>query len=112
MSGPEYASVGVKARVRSAAGRSAREVGIAARVRLEAFLHPVTGGEGGLGWAPGRRPHRSDLVALLGGVEGIEHVESLGLQVDEPASGAASLALTSAGVVELVAAPADGETIE
>ncbi|HOW46966.1 MAG TPA: putative baseplate assembly protein [Rubrivivax sp.] len=83
--GPAYAAVSVSARVQCAPGESAYAVAGACRQRLQQFLHPLHGGASGGGWAPGVRPHRSDLVALLGAVDGVQHVDALQLRVDEPA---------------------------
>jgi hypothetical protein len=44
---------------------------------VERFLHPLTGGPDGQGWAFGRRPHHSDLSALLEKVGGVDHIRSL-----------------------------------
>jgi hypothetical protein len=45
--------------------------------RLAAFLHPLTGGLDGAGWAFGRKPYRSDLYALLEATPGVDHVQLL-----------------------------------
>ncbi|HEX2094585.1 MAG TPA: hypothetical protein VHG28_19425, partial [Longimicrobiaceae bacterium] len=45
--------------------------------RLAAFLHPLTGGPRGTGWPLGRRPHRSDLYAVVEAVPGVDHVRRL-----------------------------------
>lgn len=45
--------------------------------RLEEFLHPLTGSQGGTGWSFGELPCISDFYALLEGVEGVDHVERL-----------------------------------
>ncbi|MBS1699626.1 MAG: baseplate J/gp47 family protein, partial [Actinobacteria bacterium] len=83
--GPAYAAVSVTARMQCAPGESAHAVAGACRQRLQQFLHPLHGGASGGGWAPGVRPHRSDLVALLGAVDGVLHVDALQMRVDEPA---------------------------
>ena len=46
---------------------------------IGAYLHPLTGGDDGTGWPFGVLPCRSDLYALLEGVEGVDHVASLDL---------------------------------
>lgn len=43
--------------------------------RLIQFLHPLTGGPSGRGWAFGREPQESDIYALLESVEGIDFVK-------------------------------------
>ena len=47
--------------------------------RLEAFLHPLTGGSGD-GWRFGRYPQASDLYAVIQAIAGIDHVDSLVIQ--------------------------------
>jgi hypothetical protein len=56
---------------------AADALGARIRAALERFLHPLSGGPQGEGWAFGRKPHRSDLFALVEAVEGVDHVESL-----------------------------------
>ncbi|BAY29280.1 hypothetical protein NIES2107_11210 [Nostoc carneum NIES-2107] len=45
--------------------------------RLEEFLHPLTGGKQGQGWAFGRQPQMSDLYAVIEGVPGVDHIHEL-----------------------------------
>ncbi|MFC4360598.1 baseplate J/gp47 family protein [Halobium salinum] len=45
--------------------------------RLESFLHPLTGGPDGSGWAFGDLPCLSDFYALLERVEGVDRVSRL-----------------------------------
>ena len=58
-------------------GASAVEQAI--QQRLAVFLHPLTGGLDGAGWDFGRRPHRSDLYALIEAVPGVDHIRSLSI---------------------------------
>jgi predicted phage baseplate assembly protein len=99
--GPAYAAVSVEARIACADATAARGVAAACRQRLAAFLHPAHGAADTRGWAPGRRPHRSDLLAALGAVEGVDHVISLTLRIDEPADAAREAALVCAGALEV-----------
>jgi predicted phage baseplate assembly protein len=103
--GPDYAGVSVQARVATASGWSIQEVGNASRKRLMAFLHPVDGGDAGMGWAPGQRPHRSDLVAVAGAVDGVDHVVELRWSLDESGLDAdrRALAFVCAGTIEVTA---------
>lgn len=75
--GPEWVAVSVSAEVAPAPGASASEVHAVVLRRLAAFLHPLTGGVDGRGWPFGRKPHRSDLFALLEAAPGVDHVRSL-----------------------------------
>jgi predicted phage baseplate assembly protein len=49
------------------------------RVRsgLAAFLEPLSGGHDGSGWAFAAQPRRSQLIAIVEGVDGVDHVRSL-----------------------------------
>lgn len=101
--GPQYVPVALAARVAAVPGGSAHDVAAACRRRLWAYLHPVNGGERGGGWAPGARPHRSDLVALLGGVDGVDHVVDLRWAAEDAELEPAAQALVCAGAVEVSA---------
>ncbi|MDZ8105293.1 MAG: putative baseplate assembly protein [Nostoc sp. DedQUE12a] len=45
--------------------------------RLQEFLHPLTGGKQGQGWAFGRQPQMSDLYAVIERVPGVDHIHEL-----------------------------------
>jgi len=75
--GPEWVEVSVTAEVVPLTFEGAGEARAALAARLAAFLHPVTGGPGGAGWAFGRRPLRSDLYALVEATPGVDHVRRL-----------------------------------
>ena len=77
VAGPEWIAVTVQTTVVVASAGDADAAGDQARTALERYLHPLTGGPGGRGWAFGRRPHGSDLSALLEGLSGVDHVRSL-----------------------------------
>ena len=49
--------------------------------RLEAFLHPLTGGSGD-GWRFGRYPQKSDFYALIQSISGVDHVDLLEINPD------------------------------
>lgn len=44
---------------------------------LTYFLHPLTGGPDGQGWAFGRYPHASDLYRVLEAIPNVDHVQQL-----------------------------------
>jgi hypothetical protein len=98
--GPRYLPVSVGVTVAVGKHRSGHEVAAECRRRIERFLHPLTGGGEGAGWAPGERPHRSDLFALLDQVEGVEAVHGLRLLVGAESAGPAPT-LVAAGRVEV-----------
>jgi len=82
--GPTYSWVSVAVQVVPASGSPADGVAAQCRQRIAEFLHPLTGGPDGRGWAPGRRPHRSDIYGLLDTVDGVDFVRGLSLSIDLP----------------------------
>jgi hypothetical protein len=56
---------------------------------LDTFLDPLQGGSDGAGWSLGRNVYRSEVMALLDAIDGVDHVLSLALVADggEPACG-------------------------
>jgi hypothetical protein len=79
--GPGWLRVSVTAEVVPRSLEQATDVESAIRARLAEFLHPLRGGFDGTGWPFGRRPHRSDLYAVVEAVAGVDHVQAL--EVDE-----------------------------
>jgi hypothetical protein len=85
--GPLYVRVDVTAEIalRSIEGASAVEQAV--ERTLAAFLHPLTGGLEGEGWDFGRKPHRSDLFALIESIEGVDHIRRLDIAETEDQPG-------------------------
>jgi hypothetical protein len=81
--GPDYIRVDVNVVVALTSMEGARTVEMAAAHALAIFLHPLTGGFDGTGWDFGRKPHKSDLLALIGTIRGVGHVQSLTVTPDE-----------------------------
>jgi len=81
VAGPDWLKVTVDAEIVPANMDAATAVQNAAITRCRQFLHPLTGGPDGQGWAFGRRPYRSDLIALLESVPGVDHVRRI--EIDE-----------------------------
>jgi hypothetical protein len=77
VAGPEWIKVTVSVTVVPRSFADADGVGSRVRAALERFLHPLTGGPDGQGWAFGRKPHRSELFAVVETVAGVDHVGSL-----------------------------------
>ena len=86
--GPEYVRVAVSAEVvpesPEAAGRLAEVISAA----LSRYLHPLTGGAAGEGWGFGRKPHASDIYAVIESVKGVGYVRSLQLSGPKTPGGA------------------------
>jgi hypothetical protein len=85
ISGPEWIRVTVTATAVPVPGELSDAVRARVREAVERYLHPLTGGPAGQGWAFGRKPHRSDLFALIEAIPGVDHVQSLAV-AHEPES--------------------------
>ena len=77
--GPLYIRVDVTLEISLVSLEGASAVEQAIQQSLAGFLHPLTGGLDGAGWDFGRRPHRSDLYALIEAVPGVDHIRSLSI---------------------------------
>ena len=79
VAGPEWIDVAVAATVVPADIGAADQVHDAVVAALSTYLHPLTGGLDGAGWAFGRKPHESEVYAVVERVPGVDHVTALGL---------------------------------
>jgi predicted phage baseplate assembly protein len=75
--GPSYVAVSVAADLVTAGGGSISTLEETAVTEVSAFLHPLTGGDNGDGWAFGDAPCLSDLYGLLEAIDGVDHVADL-----------------------------------
>lgn len=75
--GPLYVSVKVEPEIALVSLEGASVVEQTVQQRLASFLHPLTGGLDGAGWDFGRKPHHSDVYAVIEGVPGVDHLRSL-----------------------------------
>ena len=80
--GPTYLPVDVTATIAPTDPAKAGTVEEDALDALAAFLNPLTGGPGGLGWEVGRGLFVSDIAAVLGDVSGVDYVQGLALCVN------------------------------
>lgn len=88
LAGPDWLRLSVRAEVVPERPEGAADVRAAVLERLTAFLHPLTGGFDGGGWAFGRQPRRSDFYALIEKTPGVDHVRLLTV-TEEPDEGGA-----------------------
>lgn len=98
VSGPQWRKVTIEVEVVPTSLEAA--IGLDTQVveRLNQFLHPLTGGPQGQGWAFGRTPQASDIYALLGGIVGVDHARILDIDVgDITASGSTAPSLVFSG---------------
>lgn len=79
--GPQYVEVVVRATLR-ARPDAPREIAARAAAALKKFLDPLDGGERKRGWPMGRAVYRSEILACLDRVEGVDHVVALDIFAD------------------------------
>ena len=84
---PSYVPVGVRADILPLRADEAGRVEARVRNRLSAFLHPLTGGPEGRGWAFGAGVYLSDLAALIEQTPGVDAVQLLQLMVGQAVLG-------------------------
>jgi hypothetical protein len=75
--GPQYLRVDVDVELVPTSLDMARAVEHAVDDSLRRFLHPLTGGSDGQGWAFGRLPERSQLMSQIGAVPGVDYIRTL-----------------------------------
>lgn len=86
--GAEWVEIQVQATLVPASLVGADALPLRVAAALEAFLHPLTGGPDGGGWAFGRMPRASDFYRLIGSMAGVDHVRSLAvIRRDAPTQG-------------------------
>jgi predicted phage baseplate assembly protein len=85
--GPLYITVSVSVELTLVALQGASAVEQAVQQALARFLHPLTGGPQGTGWAFGRQPQKSDFYALLEAIAGVDYVRTLEVAVSEDLPG-------------------------
>jgi predicted phage baseplate assembly protein len=77
VAGPAWMQVTVTATVVPTSLDTADALTATVAAALRRFLHPLTGGADGRGWAFGRQPHLSTLYALIEALPGVDHVPAL-----------------------------------
>jgi len=80
--GPDYLGIDVDASIAPLDPAAAGSLEQDALAALAAFLHPLTGGPDGQGWASGRGVYLSDVAEMLGRLPGLDYVEELALLLD------------------------------
>jgi hypothetical protein len=87
--GPQYLAVKVDVELVPTPPDVSHAVAQAVDDTLRRFLHPLTGGSDGQGWAFGRLPERSQLMAQIGAVPGVDHIRSLTITAEADDQGQA-----------------------
>jgi predicted phage baseplate assembly protein len=80
--GPQYVKVTASGTVAVRSGASVARVKERISVALETFLNPLTGGPDSFGWPFGRSVFRAEILQLIDGVPGVDHVLRLSLRAD------------------------------
>lgn len=81
--GPAFKKIGISALVRPDSLEESSIVERRVIKALEAFFHPLSGGEWGEGWEFGRAVYLSEIYAVIERIEGVDHVESVAF-IGEP----------------------------
>lgn len=91
--GPRYREVSIMATVKSQRQASRDQVAARIATALDVFLDPLRGGPDGMGWQLGRDVYRSEILALIDRIQGVDYVVSLELAADGCAPGCGDLCL-------------------
>jgi predicted phage baseplate assembly protein len=81
VTGPEYLEVTVSATVSVGRGENTTVMGQSIVAALNAFFDPLQGGPDGTGWPLGRNVYISEVLQVIDETPGVDHVESLSLEV-------------------------------
>ncbi len=79
--GPDYLGVSISATLITGTIDMIPVIERDARLKVTEFLHPLTGGDMGDGWEFGRLPCLSDFYQILEGIDGVDHVEGLSMEI-------------------------------
>ena len=80
--GPEYAEASVEATVDTRGVESITNLRNEIEESLDAFFHPLTGGDDGEGWAFGTAPRLSRLSTLVEATEGVDRVRNIAMTIE------------------------------
>ncbi len=82
VAGPDWSQVTVTVEVVATSPTAGEGLGTLVMAALQRFLHPLTGGPEGEGWAFGRRPQLSDFYAVIEALPGVDHLRTLSFTED------------------------------
>jgi predicted phage baseplate assembly protein len=97
--GPTYVTITVRARVRAHAHADAAAVAARVIAAVREFFDPLTGGPDGSGWPFGRDVYRTEVLQVLDGTEGVDHVLSLDITAEGRPPGCANVCLSPTDLV-------------
>jgi hypothetical protein len=79
VAGPTYLEITVRATVKSFPGQDVARLKGAVVAALNRFFDPLTGGPGGNGWPFGRDIYLTEVLEIVAGAPGVDHVLSMDL---------------------------------
>jgi hypothetical protein len=83
VTGPAWVAADIVAHVAAGSIEDSDAVLVAVRAAIARLLDPIVGGDGA-GWDFGRRPRRSDLIACITAVPGVDHLTYLNITCAAP----------------------------
>lgn len=80
--GPGYLEVAVRARIKAHPGINREALQRRITDALNSFFDPFKGGPDGTGWPFGRDAYRSEVLQVIDGLDGVDHIFSLSLMAE------------------------------
>jgi hypothetical protein len=80
VAGPRYLEIAVKASVKAFQGQDQTRLRDAIVAALNAFFDPFKGGPEGTGWPFGRDVYETEVLQVIAGVPGVDHVTSVSIK--------------------------------
>ncbi len=99
VAGPVYTTVAVQATVVPARGAVSADVQKQVGDALDQFFNALHGGESGKGWPLGRPVYRAEVLQVIAGVSGVDHVASLALIAGDGPPTCSNVCIGSLGLV-------------
>jgi hypothetical protein len=97
--GPTYVIVSVTAELQAIVGADPARVRLDAIAALDTFLDPLVGGPVGRGWPFGRDVYRTEMLAVLDRVPGVDHVLAFSMRADGGAPDCDNLCVPATALV-------------
>lgn len=83
--GPIYIPVMVQARLHVEPQTDVQHIVALSQKTLDTFFHPLHGGPDSMGWPVGRDVYRSEVMALLSALPGVQYLDHFGLRTEADA---------------------------
>jgi hypothetical protein len=99
VTGPQYVEITVTASVQLLSGASSTKVSNRIAAALATFLDPLSGGPASIGWPFGRNVYRTEILQLIDGVPGVDHVVSMSMIADSGPQQCGDIALCPMALV-------------